>query len=340
VTEVKRAARGWGNLVRAGGTTFRDGDPVNRWARCEVKGPIVEFERRPSAAAFMLRALRPKPGLRAAGGFPPITARWRRHRVDRDQLLDLLDLTGLPTDASLPLLYPHVFGFRLHMVILTHPIFPVPIWNALQIRNRLLQHRPIPLHAAMDLETRVAGQRILAKGAEVDLHATVNVDGERAWESLNTIYYRGQFGEPDGSPPAGEPPPAPTTVVARWHLPAGVGWRLARMTGDYNGIHRWTWYARLFGFRQAFFHFQMIAGQCLARLPAPDPDRPQRLDLWLKGPVYFNSEVTLGAATRGAATDFALLLEGDERPAILGRWGAAGPGDLFSTPDDSGRPEA
>ena len=58
----------------------------------------------------------------------------------------------------------------------------------------------------------------------------------------------------------------------------------------------------------------------MARLHAPDPNHPQRLDLWLKGPVYFSSEVTLYACGSTGATEFALIVKGDERPAILGRW--------------------
>jgi acyl dehydratase len=281
----------------------------------------VEFDHRPSALAFMLKALRPSRGLRAGAGFPPIVARWRQHRVDRSQFLDFLRLTGLSADASLPMIYPHVFGFRLQMVVLTHPTFPLPIWGALQIRNHLQQHRPIRLDAVMDFETRVVGQRILEKGAEVDLHTTVSVGTKRMWEGVNTFYYRGRFGRPEAPSPLGNAPPIPAPVVAEWRLPAGVGWRFARMTGDYNGIHRWHWYARLLGFQRAFFHPQMIAGQCMSRLSAPDPTRPQRLDLWLKGPVYLNSDVSLRAASAEKATVFALTVRGEERPAIVGRWG-------------------
>jgi hypothetical protein len=180
----------------------------------------------------------------------------------------------------------------------------------------------------MDLETRVAGQRILQKGAEVDLHTTVHVGGERMWESLNTFYYRGRFGEPKGASPPSNGPPISAVTVAQWHLPSGVGWRFARMTGDYSGIHRWHSYARLFGFRKAFFHPQMIAGQCMARLRSPSPDHPQRLELWLKGPVYFDSDVSLRAARVEDATQFALMQRGDERPAILGRWGGTDDNDL------------
>jgi hypothetical protein len=95
------------------------------------------------------------------------------------------------------------------------------------------------------------------------------------------------------------------------------------MTGDYNGIHHWHWYARWFGFQRAFFHPQMMAGQCMAHLHGPGPDEPQQLKLWLKGPTYFGADVLLRAAAIGENCVFALLVQGDERPAILGHWGSA-----------------
>jgi acyl dehydratase len=291
----------------------------------------VEFDHRPSALVFMLNALRSSPGLPRTGGFPPIVARWRQHRVDRRQLADFLELTGLRADSHLPMMYPHVFGFRLQMVILTHPAFPIPIWRALQIRNHLLQRRPIPSNSPLDLETRVAGQRILEKGAEVDLHTTVKLGAEPIWESLNTFYYRGRFGEAAAGSTLSSAPDVAATAVAQWHLPPGVGWRLARMTGDYNGIHRWHWYARLLGFPRAFFHPQMVAGQCMAHLRPPDEGNFQRLDLWLKGPVFFDSDVSLRAETTEKGVVFALMLCGDERPAILGRWRPVAPRERLSS---------
>lgn len=102
-----------------------------------------------------------------------------------------------------------------------------------------------------DFETRIAGCRILEKGAEVDLHTTVEVDGRRVWESLNAVYYRGKFGE------------------------ASEG-----------------------GISKGPLHPQMIVGQCMARLQAPETGHPQSLDLWLKGPVYFDSDVALCARRR------------------------------------------
>jgi len=176
----------------------------------------MRFERRPSTLAFMTRAILPSPGLRKTGGFPPIHVSWARHRIDPQHLAAFVQLTGLRAEQNLPLLYPHVFSFPLQMVILTHPAHPIPIWNSLQIRNHLLQHRPIPVDAVLDLETRVTGQRILEKGAEVDLHTALRIRDELVWESLNTFYYRGRFGEARAASPLVRPPGRKRWEVGLW----------------------------------------------------------------------------------------------------------------------------
>lgn len=277
----------------------------------------IEFRDRPSTAAFMLRALYPA-RLRRGLPFPPLGVAWRQHRVDRRRLGAFLRLTGLEAGPALPLLYPQVFGFPLQMVVLTHPAFPLPIWRVLQIRNHLLQRRPIPPDAALDLETWVAGQRLLAKGVEVDLRTKVVVEADVAWESVNTFYYRGRFGEAQHPSPLASAPEAGDDVVGRWRTPSGGGLTFASFTGDYNGIHWCTAYARLLGFRRAFHHPQLVLGQALARLPIARSAPAQRLDAWLKGPVYRGSEVTLRARSGAAGTTFAIVPAGERRPAIVG----------------------
>jgi hypothetical protein len=82
------------------------------------------------------------------------------------------------------------------MTMLTHPLWPLPIWRALQVRNRLSMHRPLEAGASGNLIGRVAGWRVLEKGIEVDLHTQLQQRDACAWESVVTFYYRGRFGSP------------------------------------------------------------------------------------------------------------------------------------------------
>ncbi|MBE7460826.1 MAG: hypothetical protein HS112_09895 [Zoogloeaceae bacterium] len=273
----------------------------------------LDYRARPSALAFMLRAMRPSPGLRK--GVPAISARWR-HRVDAAELKRFHALSGLPEGETLPLLYPHTIGFPLQMAILTQPAFPVPIWKVLQVRNRIVQHAPLARDAALDIAVKVAGHRILDKGAEFDLYTTVSDGKSTAWESVNTFYIRGRFGAPtaDAVPEAPKVSPGET---AEWRMPVGGGWHFGGLSGDFNGVHMFGWYARKLGFPQAFFHPPRVLGQCLARLPH-DASLPLRLDAWLKGPVFYGAPVKMRREVAADGARFALHVNEDERPAIVG----------------------
>jgi hypothetical protein len=282
----------------------------------------LDYRARPSALAFMARAVRPSPGLRK--GVPAISASWR-HRPDAAELSRFHALSGLPEGETLPLLYPHTIGFPLHMTILTQPAFPLPIWRMLQIRNRIVQHAPLPRDAELDITVSIAGHRILDKGAEFDMHAVVRTGEAVAWESLNTFYARGRF----GAPTADSVPEAPKLVTlepkvspgdtASWHMPAGGGWHYGGLSGDYNPLHLWSGYARKHGFARAFFHPQRVLGQCLAKLPQPASALPLRLDAWLKGPVFYGEPVSMHREAVPGGTAFALHVNEDRRPAIVGR---------------------
>ena len=290
----------------------------------------VEFRTEPSAAAFMLRAFLPSPGL-SPDGLPPLRVTWRGHRVRPETFARFLAQTGLRAGAGAALLYPQVLGFRMQMVAVTHPAYPLPIWKALQIRNHLLLHRPIAPGDVLDLETRLAGYRVLDKGVEIDVITEVHAGSAaphrgRVWDGLTTYYYRGAFGAAQVPSPLAQQPEVPEARLAGWTTPAGGGLRFGRLTGDYNGIHWRGAYARLFGFRGAFHHPQAVLGQCLARLAPPAAPVPHRLDAWLKGPVYYGSDVELRAAEEADDSAFALIPLSDGRPAIVGRWRACAEG--------------
>lgn len=289
----------------------------------------LRFDHAPSAFAYMARACVPSPGFKTGVGVPHIGAQWLNATVPSRAVADFSRLTNLASDGTLPTLFLQTWTFRLQMAVLTHRSFPLPVWGALQIRNHLTQHRPVQTEASLDLRTRVAGSRVLDKGLEVDLVTTAHTGGELAWEGVTTFYYRGASKGRDTPSPLARVPEVGGEQVARWTVGAQSGWRFGRLTGDYNGVHLNNWYARLFGFKGAFFHPQRVVGQCLARLGALEQSSrvargpAQRLDLWVRGPVYYASDLALHAHTEQEAWTFFLFVAGDERPAIVGRWSCA-----------------
>jgi hypothetical protein len=131
------------------------------------------------------------------------------------------------------------------------------------------------------------------RALKVDLQTQLQQRDGCAWESVITFYYRGRFGSPtEHAAVLGDH----CAYTAPWRIDGHDRWRFGALTGDYNGIHQWDWYARRFGFAAAFAHPQRVAAQCLARLH-PSNSIPRTLDLWIKGLVYFGSEVVQTLST-------------------------------------------
>lgn len=290
------------------------------------------FHRAPHAGVFMARAVArglwrpPRPADALA-----LVLRWDDALWPVAQVRQWGEMTGLDAGgATALLLLPQVLGFRLLMATLTDAGFALPIWKALQVRNRLRLHRAYDPLRALSLRVQTRPWRVLAKGCEMDLLLELYQDGVCAWEGLTSFYYRGArvpgaVAAPDGF--WADPPAAPQQEVAQWQGAQGLGWAFAALTGDYNGVHWSDRYARVLGFPGAFHHPARAVGQCLAHwqgvhadhgLPAPV------LDVWVRGPVPYGQTLTLRA---GEASDpaggvvLALRHPQDARDALLLRWG-------------------
>lgn len=289
------------------------------------------FGTAPHAARYMASALQRRPRWRTTDDIPDIRCTWRGYAIDQARHESFRRITGLPANGATgpaALLFPQVTGFRLLMALLTDPAWPLPIWGALQVRNRLRMKRPLAVGEVFDLHAQVEGWRVIEKGLEIDISLQLHDKTACAWESVTTFYYRGRFGEPTrrgtdrGAPLLSPPVDAQFAQIARWQTSGDAHWQFGALTGDYNGIHQWDWYARRLGFPGAFAHPQRIAAQCMARLgnPTENAGQPPELDLWIRGPVFYRQNVTLRhrAFPLSREEHFALSIDGDARAALIG----------------------
>lgn len=284
-----------------------------------------QYQHAPHAGAFMARALwrgkhrNPHPHA--------LTLQWSGARWAEAQYALVQTLTGLRSGSALQLLLPQVLGFRLVMATLTDTEFALPIWSALQVRNRLRLLADYDPLRRLDLQASTGAWRQLSKGQEVDVLLRVSQGGRDVWQGQTSFYYRGRSvpGEKVFEPPAA--PDVGEASLAQWSAPSGGGWSFGSLTGDYNGLHWSARYARAMGFRQAFHHPANALGQCMAHLQGVRESTAsvcaQALDVWVKGPVPYATPLTLcgrGSAQSEQGVAFALHHDGDPRAALVARW--------------------
>jgi hypothetical protein len=280
----------------------------------------LEYKNRPRLFPLYARALLGRrSGLTTKRTLPTIQSEWRGFKINGGHLKRFMDACRLAPSDTMPLVFPLVFAFPLHMSIVCHGQFPLLYVRMMQIRNQVIQHRPVDVNESVDIKCNIVGQRIAAKGMEMDVHTALEASGDAVWESIHTYFFPGSFGAPDEPSPLSELPVLPDNSVEKtWKMPSGGGFCFGLMAGDYNGIHYFAPYARLMGFRRDFAHSQLTVALCVRHLPVFNETEPVSLDVAIKGPVYYESSVTMKYGHNGKGDRFDLYCEDNPRPCISG----------------------
>ncbi len=270
----------------------------------------LEYTNCPRLLPLYVRALLGRrSGLKQKQTLPLIRSEWRDFNMNSEHLKRFTHACRLAPSDTMPLVYPLVFAFPLHVTIVCHDRFPLLYVRMMQIRNHVIQHRPIGVHETLDITCAIVGHRIAAMGLEMDVYTVLETTDGAVWESIHTYFFPGNFGMAGQPSPLSELPILPDKSVEKtWKMPNGGGFCFGLMTGDYNAIHYLAPYARYMGFQRDFAHAQLTLGLCLRYLPPFHENETVSLDVALKGPVYYGSNVTTRIIRRANKETYVLPL--------------------------------
>lgn len=169
---------------------------------------------------------------------------------------------------ELPLTYPHVLGFPLAARLMAAREFPLPLMGLVHTSIEITRHGPLLLGDRPDLTVYAQELRPHRRGTEVVVVTQARFGERLVWEDRSTYLARhgaahGETPAPTGRAPAGEP----LTAVQQWRLPAGLGRRHARVSGDWNPVHLYGITARALGFPRAIAHGMWTVARCVAASP-------------------------------------------------------------------------
>ncbi len=200
-------------------------------------------------------------------------------------------LAHYPNNGYLPLTWPHIAAWRLHMGHLTHPSFPLRLPGIVQIGQSINQKRPIGSGEKLSLVCGVEKEPEHARGIAFALVNKVSIHGEVVWESRSTMLCRanpkhGELRHPSVVPSDG--------IGARnriWTIPKRTALGYTMVSGDINPIHLSTVSAKLLGFSGVIIHGMWT----LARVAGEHEDHLRQENLSLlcqfKRPIVLPSQV-------------------------------------------------
>ena len=268
------------------------------------------------------------PGIRKTGG--PLPERTlERHDValDTAHVARYADLCGFPRKDVLPLPYPHLLAFGLHMEIMTAGDFPFPAIGTVHLENSITQHRPIALTEELQVAAYAENLRPHPKGQVFDMVTRVHSRAEPVWEETSTFLRRGaSVVEPSSSvvepsspvvEPVETPFPEASATGTTWRLPGDLGRRYASVSGDHNPIHLYGLTAKAFGFPRQIAHGMWSMARCVGALENRLPDAVT-VAVAFKRPILLPGTVAFGSRRVDDGYAFSLSSPATGAPHLAG----------------------
>jgi acyl dehydratase len=222
---------------------------------------------------------------------------------------------GFPAKDTVPLTYPHMLAFPLHMQAMTSPQFPYPAVGSVHVENVVTGHRPVHPGEELDVTVRVSAPRPHAKGTVVDFLSEVRNGDELVWESTSTYLRRGR---PHDDADRGLVFDMTPEGTVEWRLPADLGRRYGAVSGDRNPIHLYPLTAKALGFPRQIAHGMWSLARCVAALENRLPDAVT-VEVAFKKPILLPGTVAFGHRASAEGQSFALTSPKDGSPHLVGR---------------------
>ncbi len=286
-----------------------------------ICGKKLILKKRPSGLRILYNAFKTKKHkIKVGEKISSIQAEWQNLNLSRKHIIKFNKICRLDKTDSVNILYPFTLIYPINLWIISHREVPVPMFKMLTTRNTTLIHRDINVEDALIVRSKINGQRFLNNGMEFYMDSEIKTGDEILWENKSTLFIPGKINKESTLYKSFKLKEIPEAkILKEWFLPAGNGFRFARVMGDSNGIHYSKGYAKMLGFKRDFAQPVLVASKSIEYLPELPGDGPLKLDLFFKGPVYYNSELILKSVSGEKNSRFDLYCEGNERPCISGK---------------------
>jgi acyl dehydratase len=243
-------------------------------------------------------------------------------RLDAEHIGRYARVCGFIPEHGVPLTFPHVLAFPLHLMMLTDPSFPWPALGMVHLANSVRLRRPLAAGQRVRIEVECGPVVTHEKGHAFTLHTRIYRRGEAVWDGDSVYLKRGVRSESAAPlPRAAEAPHMPLVREARWQLPAQLGRDYAKASGDFNPIHLHALSAKAFGFPRAIAHGMWTLGRTLAALSPSKALAAGHAHGDFKLPLYLPGDATLWSAEPAPdVRDFEVRDLAGERPHLRGRF--------------------
>lgn len=257
----------------------------------------IEFSSPPSLWTLYFKALFKQPlKSNLEPTLPNTVISMKNVTVDLYKIDNYESICGFSDSAYVPVTYPHLLAFSMHVSLLLDKQCPFPLLGLIHIKNDISQFRVIGKAEAMNIECKFGDlQYVVDKGTQFDILTQITINNECVWSSKSTLLH------PYKATNKNKAKAKTYSAIdycdkTPWQLPGGIGRQYARASGDFNPIHLFALTARVFGFKKPIAHGMWSKAKAIASLKIAN--KPFTVSVkfkrpaFLPGNVFFSSEAS------------------------------------------------
>jgi acyl dehydratase len=277
----------------------------------------LQLNEAPRTLNLYRRALFAK-GLKGTPTLPSISITLANIKANSKKVKQYMEVCGFKQDNNLlPLSYPHLLAFPLHLELMLLKDFPFAVMGMVHIRNEITQHRAINLLETMDVSCYFSDIRKTDKGYDVDIKTEIHITGELVWESISTNLVRKKTDIPATAKKQSENA-EDLPYKEFWHLSSDLGRRYALVSGDSNPIHLFSVSAKLFGFKGHIAHGMWSKARVISALHNKLNSDACKVVVDFKLPIFLPTTIQMNYRIDGKEINFNVLDKEGIKPHIKG----------------------
>jgi len=274
----------------------------------------------PKMLPLYAKALKPKKPESKSPTIPELKAELIGVDTDTSDLKTYMKVCGFQPALALPMTWPHILAFPLHMKLMTDDRFPLPAMGLVHMGNKITQYRAIGLGERLDLLVRFANQTQTDRGIEFDIATEAHVNGKLVWEEASTFLFRQSSGASKSSGEKKIPELPKYTQYAAIKAKEDLGRRYGKVSGDLNPIHMHPLTAKAFGFPKNIAHGMWSQANAIARLSQSKhwKDGKVTVTCSFKKPLLLPGSAQLNWEEEGSTWPYQILNARGDAPHLSG----------------------
>ena len=280
---------------------------------------IVEISSPRTSFGAALRLLRSRKKMVAVEALPEVSFVVPSVILDADHLSQYCDICGFKESKDVPFIYPQILTFGLMLEFMGSEYCPWPAAGMVHIVNRIEQHNPLFIGDDLRIELSTGDLFRHEKGQMFNIKFQVLRGGHLVWQATQSTLCRvvkQPVGEQYRSVMHSE---TRLSRQASFSVPANIGRRYGKVSGDVNPIHLTTLTAKAFGFKRAIAHGMWTKARALSALLPEGITERAMAEVEFKLPLYLPGTVSLWSNRSAQCAKFELRDRQGEKPHLRGQ---------------------